>query len=73
MSMFPRHVFRCCEKGSHMSEGLISGFREGVDAEVMEEELEEKVVGIRTLEWWETLRCGGGRVTDGTQEKRGCG
>ncbi len=52
---------------------LISGFREGVDAEVMEEELEEKVVGIRTLEWWETLQWGGGRVADGTQEKRGGG
>jgi hypothetical protein len=57
LTMFPRHVVRCCEKDSHMSEDdcwAMNGFRKGVDADVMEE-LEEKAVGIRTIEWWETM------------------
>jgi hypothetical protein len=57
LTMFPRHVVRCCEKDSHMSEDdcwAMNGFRKGVDADVVEE-LEEKAVGIRTIEWWETM------------------
>ncbi len=55
--MFPRHVVRCCDRVSHMSEDdcwLVNGFRKGVDADVVEE-LEERVVGARVLEWWEAL------------------
>jgi hypothetical protein len=33
---------------------LVNGFRKGVDADVVEE-LEEKVVGVRVLEWWEAM------------------
>jgi hypothetical protein len=57
LTMFPRHVVRCCGKDSHMSEDdcwAMSGFRKGVDADVVEE-LEEKAVGIRSVEWWETM------------------
>ncbi len=52
LTMFPRNVVRCCGKDSHMSEDdcwAMNGFRKGVDADVVEE-LEEKAVGIRTLE-----------------------
>jgi hypothetical protein len=57
ITLFPRRVVRCCEKDSHMSEDdywAMNGFRKGVDADVVEE-LEEKAVGIRTVEWWETM------------------
>jgi hypothetical protein len=57
LTMFPRHVVRCCGKDSHMSEDdcwAMSGFRTGVDADGVEE-LEEKAVGIRSVEWWETM------------------
>jgi hypothetical protein len=33
---------------------LVNGFRKGVDADVVEE-LEERVVGARVLEWWEAM------------------
>jgi hypothetical protein len=57
VTMFPRHVVRCCDRVSHMSEDdcwLVNGFRKGVDADVVEE-LEERVVGARVMEWWEAL------------------
>ncbi len=57
VTMFPRHVVRCCDRVSHMSEDdcwLVNGLRKGVDADVVEE-LEERVVGARVLEWWEAL------------------
>ncbi len=57
VTMSPRHVVRCCDRVSHMSEDdcwLVNGFRKGVDADVVEE-LEERVVGARVMEWWEAL------------------
>jgi hypothetical protein len=59
MTTFPRHVVRCCDKGTHMSEnGLVSGFRAGADAEMIEE-LKEKV----------DPRVGGRGYPDGGQEE----
>ncbi len=57
VTMFPRHVVRCCDRVSHMSEDdcwLLNRFRKGVDADVVEE-LEERLVGARVLEWWEAV------------------
>ncbi len=57
MTLFPRHVVRCCDMVTHMSEDdcwMVNGFRKGVDVDVVEE-LEERVVGVRVLEWWEAM------------------
>jgi hypothetical protein len=55
MTMFPRHVVRCCGKGGHMTEEdcwMVNGFRRSVDADLVEELLQMKV---RVVEWWEVL------------------
>jgi hypothetical protein len=72
MTMFPRHVVRCCDRVNHMSEEdcwMVNGFRRSVDVDVVEE-LEERVVGVRVLEWWEAL---GWEEEKSVSEVRKCG
>jgi len=57
LTMFPRHVTRCCKARDHMTEDdcmTMLGFRRGVDSEVVEE-LVSGGVGVRVVDWWETL------------------
>jgi hypothetical protein len=57
MTMLPRYLVRCCDRVTHMSEDdcwMVNGFRKGVDVDVVEE-LEESVVGVSVLEWWEAM------------------
>ncbi len=72
VTMFPRHVVRCCDRVTHMSEEdcwMVNGFRRSVDVDVVEE-LEERVVGVRVLEWWEAL---GWEEEKSVSEVRKCG
>jgi hypothetical protein len=60
MTMFPRHVVRCCDRVTHMSDDdcwMVNGFRKSVDVDMIEE-LEERVVGVRVCEWWEAMGWG---------------
>jgi hypothetical protein len=54
LTMFPRHVTRCCGREGHMTEGdclTTTSVRLDVDRDVREE-LRDRQTGIRVLEWW---------------------
>jgi hypothetical protein len=57
MTMTPRHVNRCCNDQTHMTDDdcvTMTGFRRGVDAEIGEE-LTGQGTGVTVVEWWEAL------------------
>ncbi len=57
MTMFPRHVERCCEKDSHMKMSDIVGLdnvRRDVDRDVIEMMVDNDK-GLRVVEWWDLL------------------
>jgi len=57
MTMFPRHVNRCCKQSGHMTEDdsyMVSGFRRGVDNDVREE-LDAAGSKVRHVQWWEMM------------------
>ena len=58
VTMYPRHVSRCCNRKGHMTDGdclTASSIRREIDSDI-KEELLEKVDGIRLVEWYSTLR-----------------
>jgi hypothetical protein len=57
LTMFPRHVERCCEKDRHMLTADIVGLdsvRRDVDRDVMEM-LQDLDKDIKVLQWWDLL------------------
>jgi hypothetical protein len=65
VTMYPRHLTRCCGRVGHMTEGdcmTASSIRRDVDADIVEE-LREKDWGVRIVEWWATLKLNGEGTT----------
>jgi hypothetical protein len=57
MTMFPRHVDKCCEKDGHMKTADVIGLdsvRRDVDRDVIEM-LQDLDKDIRVLQWWDIL------------------
>jgi hypothetical protein len=57
MTMFPRHVERCCEKDSHMKMSDIVGL-DSVERDVDRDVIEMMVDSdkeLRVVEWWDLL------------------
>jgi hypothetical protein len=52
MTMFPRHVERCCEKDGHMK--LSDIVRRDVDRDVIETMVDNDRE-LRVVEWWDLL------------------
>jgi hypothetical protein len=57
VTMFPRHVERCCDKTEHMTDHdtvIMDNLRRDVDRDVVEtlRDIQKKV---RILEWWDVL------------------
>jgi hypothetical protein len=61
VTMFPRHVDRCCSREGHMSEGdCLSMFslRLDMDRDILEE-LRDIEVKVKVVEWWKLLKLNG--------------
>ena len=58
VTMYPRHVTRCCSRKGHMSDGdclTANSIRREVDQDIVEE-IGEKLEGVRSVEWYTTLK-----------------
>ncbi len=57
VTMFPRHVERCCDKNDHMTENdtvVMDNLRRDVDRDIVDT-LRDMGMNIRVLEWWDLL------------------
>ncbi len=57
VTMFPRHVERCCDKNDHMTENdivVMDNLRRDVDRDIVDT-LRDMGKNIRVLEWWDLL------------------
>ncbi len=55
ITMFPRHITRCCREAGHMSREdslMLNGYRKSVESNIVEE-LEE--LGVQVLHWYDLL------------------
>jgi hypothetical protein len=57
VTMFPRHVERCCDRIGHMNEEdvlMADGIRRDIDRDIREMTL-DMGKGVRVLDWWDLL------------------
>jgi hypothetical protein len=57
VTMFPRHVERCCDRIGHMNEEdvlLADGIRRDIDRDIREMTL-DMGKGVRVMDWWDLL------------------
>jgi hypothetical protein len=55
ITMFPRHITRCCREAGHMTKDdsiFLNGYRKSVENEIVEE-LEE--IGVQVVNWYDLL------------------
>ncbi len=55
ITMFPRHITRCCRQAGHMTKEdslVLNGYRKSVESDIVEE-LEES--GVQVLYWYDLL------------------
>jgi hypothetical protein len=58
ITMFPRHVERCCGREGHMGEGdslVVASVRRDLDRDIREE-LKDKGGRVKVVEWWRLLK-----------------
>jgi hypothetical protein len=76
VTMFPRHVERCCHREGHMTDGdcmTMTSVRMDVDRDIREE-VRERGVKVRVLDWWKVLKLEGeGAVKDILDNNVVCG
>ncbi len=55
ITMFPRHITRCCREAGHMSREdsmMLNGYRKSVESDIVEE-LED--LGVQVIHWFDLL------------------
>jgi hypothetical protein len=61
ITMFPRHVDRCCGREGHMTEGdclSMASLRLDMDRDILEE-MRDRGVRVKVVEWWKLLKMEG--------------
>ncbi len=72
MTMFPRHVDRCCDNQEHMTDNdtvIMDNIRRDVDRDIIDS-LRDMDRKIRVLEWWDVLGLEGDKTVSEVKRMR---
>jgi len=71
VTMFPRHVDRCCGREGHMTEGdclTMTSVRNDIDKDIREE-IKDRKLDCNVLDWWKLLKLDGDCSVQTVREK----